>query len=710
MGGGCSTLDKKAVIDKSQKQGTEKKKGDLPFQQLIATLPKLFCEKVDSSGRYICSCTVSSNFKNIIFGCADMHRAKYFQKDVPMDELKEIKGALEVNATLEWSSFFSSLKSSFESKALSLNFEDNQNSPNETCILNLELLLEKIGKASIQLKLRETNNRANTLSQSFLTPLFDFYVIRTESATAEKVDSLERRLNVLKETFIFLKNEKKKDEPPEQTEQAQQAQEAQAEVVSSESSSRASSSVPSTKRSLKKRGTKSRMDYPNEDILKFLKNLKRKLISSQAISEKEQDSFNCLMNTISFDNLYKLEISSKLSNEIDPEVVAWIKNKFSMDSEEETLRGKRLQSDIINITEFKKSMHNSKINKAKLKQDIMSVFDRVDEWSYDPIYLDKITEGNTLFVTGYTLFLKYDMLNKFNIDEQVLINWLQAVQSGYHDNPYHNAIHAADVLQVLHFIIYKCKLSQYMSDEDVLAGLVAAIIHDYDHPGLNNNFQINSGSYLATLYNDRAILENYHAAQAFDLMRSDKVNVLKSLSAEQQKDVRETIIRMVLCTDMSQHAKFVGRFNSRIETDTDFSSKEDIRLALQIAMKIADVSNPSRPLNLYLKWAYRLEQEFYAQGDKERELSMSLSPFMDRQKPQMNNLQHAFITYIVLPMFESMYKLLPRLKKHTRDLIDNNKAYWEDHEEINIDDIQDDDSEEDFTQVTTRSLDKSRSS
>ncbi len=37
---------------------------------------------------------------------------------------------------------------------------------------------------------------------------------------------------------------------------------------------------------------------------------------------------------------------------------------------------------------------------------------------------------------------------------------------------------------------------------DVVSTLIAAVVHDVDHPGKTNAFLINSGSKLAQLYND----------------------------------------------------------------------------------------------------------------------------------------------------------------------------------------------------------------
>lgn len=47
---------------------------------------------------------------------------------------------------------------------------------------------------------------------------------------------------------------------------------------------------------------------------------------------------------------------------------------------------------------------------------------------------------------------------------------------------------------------------------------MAAAIHDFEHPGVNNAFLINSESDLALKYNDTSVLENYHASRAFEVM------------------------------------------------------------------------------------------------------------------------------------------------------------------------------------------------
>jgi hypothetical protein len=267
----------------------------------------------------------------------------------------------------------------------------------------------------------------------------------------------------------------------------------------------------------------------------------------------------------------------------------------------------------------------------------------------------------------------------FNIPEDVLVNFLMAIESGYHPNPYHNSTHAADVLQVTHFIISTGGMADSikMTQEDVLAGLLSASIHDYDHPGFNNNFHCRINAYLATLYNDRSVLENHHLAQVFELMKQPKYNIFVSLTEDQRKDVRDTMTEMVLSTDMGNHAKIFQQFRKRLGDEQEWTRKEDQRLALSIAIKMADISNTSRPTDLYLPWAKRIAEEFYNQGDTEAKLKLSISPFMDRKrdKTDFSKGQVSFMNYIVIPLFEAGAQFLPKLD-FTVECIHKNRDYW----------------------------------
>jgi hypothetical protein len=103
-----------------------------------------------------------------------------------------------------------------------------------------------------------------------------------------------------------------------------------------------------------------------------------------------------------------------------------------------------------------------------------------------------------------------------------------------------------------------------MSNLDRLAIYLAAIVHDLDHPGLNNQFLITTKSSKALLYNDRSVLENHHVAAAFLLLEDPKYNFVKTLSKVDFKYLRTTVIDLVLATDLSHHYQLLGEFKLKV--------------------------------------------------------------------------------------------------------------------------------------------------
>ncbi len=127
---------------------------------------------------------------------------------------------------------------------------------------------------------------------------------------------------------------------------------------------------------------------------------------------------------------------------------------------------------------------------------------------------------------------------------------LVAMQDGYNDNPYHNARHAADVLQSMHVIMTRGGLMPgYVDQTAMLAAYLAAIVHDYEHRGRNNDFLINTHDDLAVQFNDRSPMENHHLAAAFALLKQPTQGCLEGLSKPVWKKVRALMIDLVLSTE-----------------------------------------------------------------------------------------------------------------------------------------------------------------
>ncbi|XP_016837636.1 calcium/calmodulin-dependent 3',5'-cyclic nucleotide phosphodiesterase 1 isoform X3 [Nasonia vitripennis] len=287
----------------------------------------------------------------------------------------------------------------------------------------------------------------------------------------------------------------------------------------------------------------------------------------------------------------------------------------------------------------------------KFPTDVVRVLKTLDEWSFDVFSLSVAALGAPVKYLGYDLLNRYGMIHKFKVPPAVLESFLVRVEEGYcrHRNPYHNNLHAADVAQTMHYILCRTGLMNWLTDLEIFATLVAALIHDYEHTGTTNNFHVMSGSETALLYNDRAVLENHHISASFRILREDDCNILQNLSKEEFREFRTLVIDMVLATDMSFHfqqLKNMKNLLSLAEPSVDKSK------AVSLVLHCCDISHPAKRWDLHHRWTMQLLEEFFRQGDKEKDLGLPFSPLCDRNNTLVAESQIGFIEFIVEPSMQ----------------------------------------------------------
>ena len=216
----------------------------------------------------------------------------------------------------------------------------------------------------------------------------------------------------------------------------------------------------------------------------------------------------------------------------------------------------------------------------------------------------------------------WQVLDAMQIERPKILAWLSRIDEGYYrDNPYHNALHAADVCANVDYFIRQPNLARHLNHIDRLSALVAAVIHDMGHPGVNNTFLEATRHELAILYNDVSVLENHHVAAAFKLLKNKDLDWTRNMPLDDYKDFRETVVQMVLGTDMRAHFEHLTKFKSKLAGDGFAKEggldRKDTRLLLTMALHAADICNPAKPVPIATTWARRSMDEFFKQGDKE---------------------------------------------------------------------------------------------
>jgi cAMP-specific phosphodiesterase 4 len=78
-----------------------------------------------------------------------------------------------------------------------------------------------------------------------------------------------------------------------------------------------------------------------------------------------------------------------------------------------------------------------------------------------------------------------------------------------------------------------------------MAAIFSAAVHDVDHPGLTNQYLINTSNELALMYNDESVLENHHLAVAFKILQHPSCNIFVNLTKKQRQTLRKMVIDMV---------------------------------------------------------------------------------------------------------------------------------------------------------------------
>jgi len=277
------------------------------------------------------------------------------------------------------------------------------------------------------------------------------------------------------------------------------------------------------------------------------------------------------------------------------------------------------------------------------------------------------------------------------IKKQNVANFLNALENQYASPEYHSAVHAADVVQAVLFILaptgLESDLVHRINPTAVFALLIAASAHDVGHPGLNNAFLCNTEDPRAARWNDVSVNENGHLHVCLSLLKEHKV--FDGLPENLRKQCKATIGRLILSTDMAHHTRLVEEFvdvaanaieaanlgggggnycGSFAHHNRDDGSRianwKDPTLSLCFVLHCADISNPARPWGTAREWGRRVTEEFHKQGDCERARGVQVAALNDRNanggvdKTTAAN-QAAFLEYVVEPTLPSLATIAP---------------------------------------------------
>uniref|UniRef100_A0A672L3V5 Phosphodiesterase n=1 Tax=Sinocyclocheilus grahami TaxID=75366 RepID=A0A672L3V5_SINGR len=417
------------------------------------------------------------------------------------------------------------------------------------------------------------------------------------------------------------------------------------------------------------------------------------LQTRHSVSEMASNKFKRMLNR----ELTHLSEMSRSGNQVSEFISSTFLDKQhevempSPQSQKDKEKKKRPMSQISGV---KKLTHSSSLTnyniprfgvKTETEDELAKELEDVNKWGLNVFKVSEFSGNRPLTVMMHTIFQERDLLKTFKIPLDTFITYLMTLEDHYHaDVAYHSNIHAADVTQSTHVLLSTPALEAVFTDLEILAAIFASAIHDVDHPGVSNQFLINTNSELALMYNDSSVLENHHLAVGFKLLQEENCDIFQNLTKKQRQSLRKMVIDIVLATDMSKHMNLLADLKTMVETKKVTSSGvllldnySDRIQVLQNMVHCADLSNPTKPLQLYRQWTDRIMEEFFSQGDRERERGMEISPMCDKHNASVEKSQVGFIDYIVHPLWETWADLVHPDAQDILDTLEDNREWYQ---------------------------------
>ncbi len=433
-----------------------------------------------------------------------------------------------------------------------------------------------------------------------------------------------------------------------------------------------------------------------EEIIVRLKELQNKPFLKGKINLTK--SIESIINVISSGNLY--DIDSQMISKGKNEGEDFLK-KYSQIED-----SNRKENDFIQMRKHSKKYSSNSLNKSLSINNrrrstnlntlvspsiVASMYDqmrKIDKCDFNIFELDNLLGKKTVIYVATEILNTFPFVDSGDVPSNILKNFITQIVEHYDREKaiYHNDLHAGDVMQTSYTIFNQGHLRNKMKlkELDLFAMLVAALCHDYKHPGTNNIFQINTHSKYALRYNDTSVLEMYHLAQTFKELKHDEYNIFKNFSPEEYRICRRRMIDGILATDMANHQKVLSGAKTLAETfnvkkgknfENIFNEQKDNKnmvnlfdtqqTMLNMIIHTADISNPGKPDKISGEWTKRVYDEFFVQGDMEKKLNITVSMFCDRETTNVNKAMIGFISFVVGPTIDTLTNLIPEVYDYT---------------------------------------------
>jgi hypothetical protein len=230
----------------------------------------------------------------------------------------------------------------------------------------------------------------------------------------------------------------------------------------------------------------------------------------------------------------------------------------------------------------------------------------------------------TMTVVVANVFLRYTFMQTLRISVPKLLSFLSVIEAHHRNaNPFHNSLHAANVVQMVHvYLAQKDSQKESLNDLQLCALLFAALTMHTGHLGVHDAF-LDVTSHPITVIYPEGTQKAMSVSMALTILFRDECNFLESAFTEgvpelrlESGSVREEFVFLVShitrSADDTLHSELLAQLNFIHEKN--YAGDDHILFVLAALLRVASASHGFKSPAVCLEWLARSAAEGYREG------------------------------------------------------------------------------------------------
>ncbi|EAN76720.1 cAMP-specific phosphodiesterase, putative [Trypanosoma brucei brucei TREU927] len=211
------------------------------------------------------------------------------------------------------------------------------------------------------------------------------------------------------------------------------------------------------------------------------------------------------------------------------------------------------------------------------------------------------------------------------LDVEKLLSFLSDIFENYsEDNAYHNAVHAADSVQMLYLILREKPAILLFTNEEILVCFLATLCLSFIHPGVTDAFLARIDHPLTLVYGD-VTTQRSASLTAFLYFLNREENRFIDLSSSAgtrpiSQYLRELLVETVLATAPRSRRTLLSDLQDVAASNV--VSVDDLRFLLSAIVTLSDSALALRPRAQFISWSRLLCAEWLSEATQEERRRM----------------------------------------------------------------------------------------